>query len=102
MSLASAQIASENVPALSVDLRKPPTLAEAIAYARVRMPDIPLETISTWHQTMSEHGWICRNGHTVRNWAARRMFRELDAPVHEHPLVWLRCLRRIRFALEVA
>jgi hypothetical protein len=66
------------------------------------MSDIPHETISAWHQTMSEQGWIFRNGHTVRNWAARRMFRKLDAPVRKHPLVWPRCLRHIRFALEVA
>ena len=35
ISLADAVALSHNIPALSVDLRKPPTLAEAIAYARL-------------------------------------------------------------------
>ena len=70
VSLDEAIAQSENIPALSVDLRKPPTLAESIAYARVRLPAIPVDTIAAWHKTMSEQSWILRNGHTVRNWAS--------------------------------
>jgi hypothetical protein len=91
--LASALVAAGSIPALSVDLRKPPTLAEAIAYARLRMPEIPHETISAWHQTMTEQGWIFRNGNTVRNWAAALSSWWRKRDVHERG-------KRIRLARE--
>ena len=82
ISLADAVAQSHNVPALSVDLRKPPTLAEAIAYARLRMSDISVEAICEWHKTMTEQSWILRNGHNVRNWAT--VLRHWWDRRHEH------------------
>ena len=82
VSLADAVAQSHNVPALSVDLRKPPTLAEAIAYARLRMSDIAIEAICEWHKTMTEQSWILRNGHNVRNWAT--VLRHWWDRRHEH------------------
>ena len=82
VSLADAVAQSHNVPALSVDLRKPPTLAEAIAYARLRMSDIAVEAICEWHKTMTEQSWILRNGHNVRNWAT--VLRHWWDRRHEH------------------
>ena len=80
--LADAVAQSQNFPALSVDLRKPPTLAEAIAYARLRMSDIAVEAICEWHKTMTEQSWILRNGHNVRNWAT--VLRHWWDRRHEH------------------
>ena len=80
--LADAVAQSHNVPALSIDLRKPPTLAEAIAYARLRMSDIAVEAICEWHKTMTEQSWILRNGHNVRNWAT--VLRHWWDRRHEH------------------
>ena len=82
VSLADAVAQSHNIPALSVDLRKPPTLAEAIAYARLRMGDIAVEAICEWHKTMTEQSWILRNGHNVRNWAT--VLRHWWDRRHEH------------------
>ena len=82
VSLADAVAQSHNVPALSVNLRKPPTLAEAIAYARLRMTDIAVEAICEWHKTMTEQSWILRNGHNVRNWAT--VLRHWWDRRHEH------------------
>ena len=82
ISLADAVAQSHNVPALSVDLRKPPSLAESIAYARLRMSDIAVEAICEWHKTMTEQSWILRNGHNVRNWAT--VLRHWWDRRHEH------------------
>lgn len=66
LSLAVAE--AEAIPSLSVDLRKPPTLAEAISYSRLRFPHIPVESIANWHEAMTEQEWIALNGRSIRNW----------------------------------
>ena len=70
ISLAEAIRAAESIPSLGVDLRKPPTLAEAIAYARLRMKHIPPEFIRQWHSKMVAQNWIMSNGGDIRNWSA--------------------------------
>ena len=70
ISLAEAIRAAESIPSLGVDLRKPPTLAEAIAYARLRMKHIPPEFIRQWHSKMLAQNWIMSKGGDIHNWTA--------------------------------
>ena len=66
--ISKAKIDSSTIPSLSVDVRKHPTLPEAIAYARLRMSDIPVESICEWHNTMTTQCWHDRRGVQIRNW----------------------------------